>query len=360
MKPKEKNRTQNQVKQKLWLAVALVLFLINLIIIIGPTGLKKVDFSFFQPRLNSSPLSQKPEASCQDCLRRAIDGVSVKPGQENFYPVAVVIDNQIEARPAAGLAQANLVYEVEAEAGITRFLAIFASGEEIAAIGPVRSLRPYLIDWVNELSAILVHCGGSPEALVKISQSQLYNLNEFYQGSFFWRDQNKTSPHNIYISSQNLAKFLEKQGLAKGNFQSWQFKDDLAPELRPKEAEIKIVRPAASYLVKWKYNQQKNDYFRYQADEVQRDQAGKLIRAKNVIIEYVKTEVIDQVLRVRLSNLGSGQALICLDGRCQTGSWQKQESSSRSRFYDQEKNEIKFNAGTTWIEVVRPEIEVKY
>ena len=63
---------------------------------------------------------------------------------------------------------------------------------------------------------------------------------------------------------------------------------------------------------------------------------------------------------LKMNNFGSGKALICLDGKCQEGSWKKSTSSSRSRFYDNNSQEIKFNAGTTWVEIVSPGHKVSY
>ena len=40
-------------------------------------------------------------------------------------PVGVMINNHVDARPQSGLVYADLVYEIVAEGGITRFLSIF-------------------------------------------------------------------------------------------------------------------------------------------------------------------------------------------------------------------------------------------
>ena len=47
---------------------------------------------------------------------------------------------------------------------------------------------------------------------------------------------------------------------------------------------------------------------------------------------------------------GSGQALICLDGTCQSGEWRK-SAGNRTRYYYENGEEIKLNPGVTWIEV---------
>ena len=62
---------------------------------------------------------------------RKIDGVLVPEEEANLYPVAIMIENMIDSRPSSGLAKANLVYEVVAEAGITRFLAIYTDRKSV-------------------------------------------------------------------------------------------------------------------------------------------------------------------------------------------------------------------------------------
>src|SRR3989339_236076 len=121
-------------------------------------------------------------------IRRSLDGVYVSIGEENNYPVAVMIDNHPGARPQSSLARANLVYEAEAEGGITRYLAIYADLNDLKEIGPIRSARPYFIDLARETSALYVHVGGSAGALAMLAQNKIPDMNEFYNGKYFWRD----------------------------------------------------------------------------------------------------------------------------------------------------------------------------
>jgi hypothetical protein len=73
-------------------------------------------------------------------------------------PLAVMFDNFVDARPQVGIEKADLVFEVVAEGGITRFLGVFWRGEP-GRIVPVRSARVYYLDWAAELDAIYVHWG---------------------------------------------------------------------------------------------------------------------------------------------------------------------------------------------------------
>lgn len=308
---------------------------------------------------NSEKIEKIPRQTCVGCVRGSLNGLYVKPGEENFYPLAIVIDNHPESRPAFGISRASLVFEAEVEGGITRYLAVFSSKEEIESIGPVRSARPYFVDWAKELSAVFVHCGGSPESLVKITKENIFNLNEFYNGNYFWRSENNFAPYNIFISSANLKKYLENKNLTEGKFLSWRFKSEAPSGFEQKEIEIGFKSP--DFAVRWKYDKINNDYIRYLGGAIHRDGANQEeIRAKNIIVQYAATKVLDDKLRLKIDTTGSGKAIICLDGKCEAGEWRKNKSAGRTRYYHENGEEIAFNAGEFWIEIVKPELKINY
>lgn len=309
--------------------------------------------------VSAGPDSKKREIRfCTDCRRRYIDGVLVQSGGENIFPVAVMIENHTDARPQSGLARANLVFEAEAESGITRFLAVFADGENLKEIGPIRSARSYYVEWAREFSPLYVHCGGSPEALAKIIKDKVFDFNEFYKGDYFWRDGSRYAPHNVYTSSKLLDGYLDGKKMEKGEFEPWEFKDDLPLEKRTESEPIRIRFRTEDYSVEWKYDKDMDDYVRYMGGKQHKDKNGDEIRAKNIAISYIKSQVYDGAGRLKMENIGSGKAVICLDGKCEEGFWEKKTGLSRMRFYDKMKEEIKFNAGATWIEIIRPGYEV--
>jgi hypothetical protein len=295
---------------------------------------------------------------CDDCVRRNIDGVYVPKEEADLRPIAVMIDNHYNARPSRGLAKANLVYESEVEGSITRLLAIYATNEDIPEIGPIRSARPYFLDWSEELSSIYVHCGGSPEALVKIVKEDVVNINEFYNANIFWRDKKISAPHNIFTS---LSKLKENRVYKEddSSYFSWKYKEEKKdPEI--KNSEISILFKEPYYAVSWKYDILKNNYIRYVDNDTHKDYNGDEIRAKNIILHFVDSRVIDDKLRLKIETIGKNKAVVCLDGECIEGEWRKDSISSRTRYYNEQKEEIEFNPGITWVEVVKNESMVDY
>src|SRR3990167_4880086 len=97
-----------------------------------------------------------------------LNGAKFTRAEKNIWesrrPLAVMIENHLEARPQSGLSDADIIYEAVAEGGITRFMGLFycqaAAFETI--LGPVRSARTYFLDWASEYSfPLYAHVGGA-------------------------------------------------------------------------------------------------------------------------------------------------------------------------------------------------------
>lgn len=296
------------------------------------------------------------------CFRRKIDGVcEASEINTNLYPVAVMIENMVDAWPLSGLDQANLVFEAPVEGGITRFSAFYASGEPVAKIGPIRSARPYYLDWAEELRALYLHVGGSPEALAKIKNYDIYDLNQFFNDRYFWRDRGRLAPHNVYTSSELINQALTAKNLKEVAYESWLYKDDADPKDRPaqvKDLVIDFSTPA--YRATWKYDPATNSYLRYQGDQPQTMLNGAEVRAKNIAVQIAKIQIVDDYSRRKIWTVGQGQALIFEDGKVISGQWKKDGRGARTKFYDANNQEIEFNAGTTWVEVVPDITSVSY
>lgn len=355
---------QNKIRK--WVLVGLIFLIVSVLFSLivatlvfgGQSGMVS-SLKALSIRWGVDEPSNSKETLGLNMVPRLIDGVLVSAGEENSQPLALMIDSHVDARPSSGLANANLVINAPVEGGINRYLAIYAGGDQREEIGPVRSARPYFIDWAREYSSLYVHVGGSPEALVKLKTESILYINEFYNEHNFWRGTRLKPPHNVFTSTDLLFDFLEDKKFSPPKYFSWIYKND-RPVYPPEHQSVKITHSDPAYLVQWQYNARDNDYERYLGNKSQQDVDGANIKAKNIVMQLVIAEEVDEELRLEIEIIGSGNAIICLDGVCQAGSWQKKNARARTRYYYKDDEEVEFNRGITWVEVVREEQEIIY
>lgn len=330
----------------------------------------------------SSPVAVDPtpagegEADQQEVCpyRRKLDGRCVK-AQRLTDPklVAVMIENNYEAWPLSGLAAATIVYEAPVEGGIPRFMVIYPADADVKEVGPVRSARPYYLDWLSEYGQTMyLHVGGSPEALDRIDNYKLFSVDEFYRERYFWRSSKRPRPHNTYTSSRLWQKALGDYGkyYDEAPYQGWRFETaalaPCAPGTLATSTLLCVERirldfaHAPVYHVSWVYNSSTQRYTRYQAGERQTDSDGLAIAADTIIVQRVRAVTLDEIGRKQIDTIGTGEVLVFRNGRLTKGIWKKESRESRTQFYDQAGELIPLQPGSIWVEVLAPSSKVEY
>lgn len=281
---------------------------------------------------------------------------------------AVMIDNSVDAWPPSGIDKAFLVIEAPVESAIPRLEAFFSADAQVEKIGPVRSARPYFVDWANELDALYVHVGGSNEALALILSTGTFDLNEFRNAEYFWRAKDRFAPHNAYTSTDLLSAAVEK-AVAKDRspdvlYGAWKFKDgaegieEAAGAKAEGANEISVRFNSDLYVANWSYDSAMNTYLRSQGGREAVTEDGARVSANNVAVIVTDVTVLDAVGRRKIRTTGEGKAWVLQDGSTIDATWKKPSASERLKFYDNEGNEIAMNAGNAWIEVAEDEGDV--
>ncbi|MBI5794522.1 DUF3048 domain-containing protein [Candidatus Uhrbacteria bacterium] len=287
--------------------------------------------------------------------RHPLTGMSLyEPLQELPQVFAVMVDNHEEAWPPSGIDQAFLVIEAPVEAAIPRLLAFFDSKQVVEEIGPVRSARPYFLDWANELDALYAHVGGSNAALDAIASGGTFDFNQYWWGEYFWRAGNRYAPHNVFTSTALMNEFVALRtdaGVAPERlYDVWLFKD---PEPSQKESSVHVDFDGTIYTADWEYDVERGVYLRFQSDAPHLTSTGVQITADNVAVVVTDIEVLDNVGRRSVRTTGEGEAVVYQDGTMIEATWEKPSASERLKFYKRDSGEeILMNAGVTWIEVV--------
>ena len=315
-----------------------------------------------------------PSAGSDKTVSHPLTGVMYTEEESKDWngkrPIGVMINNHIDARPQWGISQADIVYEMVAEGGITRYLAFFLT-DMPEKLGPIRSIREYYLVLVKELGdAAIMHIGWSPQALVAIESWPVRSLAR--GGATFDRDQPRldqgiATEHTAYSGGPYLRELAESLGWeGVSEFNIWKFKDD-SPVNQADEAAVKSNQITVDFWYKgdysaiFKYNQSNNSYQKFTGYDgsdlplpVLDANNTSQVEVKNVIIQFVPELSIegDDKGRLDYELIGSGEGIVFFDGTYQKITWNKSERDIRTVYYDLNGNEVQFNRGRFWISIV--------
>lgn len=326
--------------------VILVIFL--LVIVIGAFGVIKF-------------MGKDDNAGSKNDDKPEVKKLKIFDEDSKTRPVAVMINNNHSAWPHAGLQKSFLNYEIVAEGGITRIMALFKDVSDVEKIGSVRSSRPYYLDYVLENDAIYVHWGGSDQAYSDIRSLGLDHIDGMtYEGRYFFRDRsaNKTYEHTGFTKMSMINDAISDLGLKETTSQDMVF-DYSVDEINVNgfEDAIKADNITIDYsryhTTSYVYDEVNKVYKRSMSDKNHVDAVtGEQYSTKNIITYKVNNKTIDSYGRQKLENIGSGEGYYITNGYAVPITWEKTSRSSKTIYkYKSTGKEIKLNDGNTWVHI---------
>jgi hypothetical protein len=270
-----------------------------------------------------------------------------------------MIENSLDARPQAGLKDAGIVFEAIAEGGITRFLALYQEGQP-DYIGPVRSARPYYLDWLLPFDASYAHVGGSPEALSLVRSLGIKDIDQFANGGSYDRVSSRAAPHNVYTSMSKIDALNSAKGYTTSTFTSFPRKSD-QPLSTPMASSINLDISGPLFNVHYDYDTASNTYKRSEGGSSHTDEkSGDQLAPKVVIALVMDYGYASDGQHSEYTTTGSGSMYVFQDGFVTQGTWKKSDSKSQFSFTDSGGAILKLNAGQTWFTVVDGTDKVHY
>lgn len=277
-------------------------------------------------------------------------------------PVAVMVDNWVDARPQSGLDRAEIVYEALVEYDITRFMAVYWR-TDAPVVGPVRSARTQYLGMVSELGAVYTHVGAAAEEGPADAEGQMraWGIHELDEvaGGVIHRDPARVAPYNAYTSTDAIRAAARANGwTAPAAFPSWTFKADGGARGRQATAAALDFdvngEQKGAMAVRWEYDAATNRYKRFEGGAAHVDaRTGEQLTAKNVILQFEEVRPAgDRSGHVLYGNEGSGKAVLLLDGVAVDATWHKDSRTGRTRYLDAAGREVPLNQGNTWVEML--------
>jgi hypothetical protein len=295
-------------------------------------------------------------------------GLEISDKILNSRPIVVMIENTPDARPQSGLINADIVFEVVDEGGITRFVAVFSS-YDAALVGPVRSSRPYYAEIAGGLDPVYVFWGTAPQFYKIIEKLGLdyftplgdptgYSniaANLAVNGIDSKRDPSRVSPHNAYTFTPRIKELAAKLGYSlEGGQSPLLFKLDASVLERGDISKITVDFSGPQYITEFNYDNESNTYVRSVAGSPSIDrESGNQITLNNIIV--MVTDIVnsgDKAGHMIVRTTQEGNAYYFFDGKIMEGTWSRYSALKPFKFKDKNGNTVLFNSGKTWVAMV--------
>ncbi len=334
-------------KRKLKKSVKIVIICAFLLLALG------IGFFFSKGKevLEQMPTEQNPTKEEKEPEKR-VQVIDVNSKSRN---IAVMINNlKTVWGYQSGLQDAHIVYEIIAEGGITRFMAVFKD-KDTARIGTVRSARIYYLDYALENDAIYVHIGGSKEALRDIKQLGIPDFNS--EVTFRDKSLGLAYEHTAFTSMERIKKQIEKRKIRNTAEKDNLLNYSIDPiDLSKMEGAIKADKVLIQYSgyknTSFVYDESTKVYKRFQNDKAHTDYVTKeQYTAKNIITYQVKNASYDSYGRQYLENTGSGNGYYITNGYAVPIKWKKEKRESQTVYTYLNGEEITVNDGNTYIQI---------
>ena len=296
-----------------------------------------------------------------------LTGMEIAPEKINDRPVAVMFNNLKKAQPQLGISQADIIYEMEAEGGITRMVGLFQSLDGIGTLGSIRSTRPYYLELALGHDAMLVHAGGSPEAYKNIPAWGVDNMDGVNGGSdakIFWRDSQRKSSmgyeHSLVTSGEKVQEYLAKGHFPLEHADSYTYSQTFALDGTPAGGTdaAKLTLRFSNYKTGvFTYDAESGLYkaAQYSKDHVD-GATDQQVSATNVLVLNTEIGEIpgDSYLRCRARMTGTGSGKFFCGGKGVDIQWSKADRNSPYVYTLTDGTPLTLGQGTSYVCVIDP------
>jgi len=285
-----------------------------------------------------------------------LTGVMVAPDIAKRPVTGIMVENSIDARPQSGLTDAGIVFEAIAEGGITRFLGLFQESRP-GNVGPIRSARPYYVEWLRGYDASYLHSGGSSEALALIRSLGVKDLDHGNYGErIAKRVSSRYAPHNVYSNFDTIDALNSELGYMSSEFTPFTRKEPTKPAegVALTATKIAFSISGANYNTSYTYDATTNSYARVLAGRPHTDQdSGKQISPSVVIALVTEYSLHPDGVHSVYRTTGTGEVLVFQDGNVATGTWKKSSAKDSLVLLSTDGKPLALNVGQAWITAIQ-------
>ena len=147
-----------------------------------------------------------------DGIHSPVNGLRMPTNANNLIVLGIKNDNNVNARPQSGPQNADAVFEVLVEGGMTRFINVFYESDT-SYHGPIRSARPTDPTVLRPLGGVLVASGATGGLIPEIVDIGVPVITD--RRPEFFRISSRRAPHNLYADTYKLKQLAISKGYKK-------------------------------------------------------------------------------------------------------------------------------------------------
>lgn len=283
-------------------------------------------------------------------------------------PVAVVVGNSQASLPQYGISEADLLFELPVEGGVTRFLAVYGDCTAVPEICSVRSCRYYFPILAAGFDAYFVHWGQDAAVTADVlSYLELDRLDGASDRSgLFSRDKTRLDQgysweHTGVFNGVKLPEVLRQSGLrmeAQVHKSDPVFDFNSVSKPPDGQACTGLTLSLSSEAVStFQYNEGSQLYYKTFGSKDQRDgKTGKSLAFTNVFLLETEFSPRDREGHLDLNwqgGEGYGGYYISA-GKAQRICWEKEDEYSSLRFTTEEGMPLHVNPGKSYLAFSAP------
>jgi Protein of unknown function (DUF3048) N-terminal domain/Protein of unknown function (DUF3048) C-terminal domain len=297
------------------------------------------------PRPSAAP-TPTPSPTHTAATTRLVSPFTGEPVKALGPVLAVKIDNIVYARPQTGLTDADIVYVLPVEGGLSRFLAIFSSHFP-PIIGPVRSARADDLELLRQFGRpAFAWSGAQPRLTRVVERARIVDLYANLVNGYY-RDYNRVAPYNLYAETHVLLH--EAKGASKAHDIGFRFGP---PNLGGRATtSASVSYPAASFRFTWSARLQRwlvwIDGARAGSTE------GEQLSAATVVLQHTNvstSKFLEYGLRPPYAqSIGHGTAIVLRNGMAYRVNWSRPRPDDGTTYTTASGQRMRFAPGPVWI-----------
>ena len=293
-----------------------------------------------------------------DGINSPVNGLVMPSDANNKIVIGIKNDNNVRARPQSGPQQADAVFEVLVEGGMTRFINIFYESDTTYH-GPIRSARPTDPTVLRPLDGVLVASGATGGLIPEILDMGVPVITD--RRPEFFRINSRRAPHNLYADTFKLKNLAISKGYKKSNNPQPLFPWGSPNYNKWSNVNSVTLKFSSQTTTKWTWNG--SEYLRTYYDAYKSASRNNVHNWFNVngSVGQISTKTVIALLcdpythplqLPSVKTVGQGRAIIMHNGKLLDGFWKRGSNLDPFHIVDSNGNTLYIPPGKPWISLV--------